>query len=247
MSLRFHRTAPLITLYHDASSAPSSQALSLLRRAVRGLNDEAQDSAPEGHQAPRASATSADPPLSLATDDLETSNATGGGAAYLAEARLPPSAALDIQLEVRHKKKEPPTPSQVQTILRYLKEQRDSRPTEATAGLTPASASHPAATGLPGGALAASSGVIRARTGVRPGKAASEHKHEADWGQPDDGALVAALQKAQLLVVDWEGGRAATDLTGVRKLLQDLRTEQDEQAAREQGKRPAASEGCRVM
>lgn len=61
--------------------------------------------------------------MPLATDDLETTNVrtSRGGAAYLADATLPPALALDVQLEVRQRNEEPPTSTQLQTILSYLK------------------------------------------------------------------------------------------------------------------------------
>lgn len=285
--------SPLHPHSHDPSSRTSLQALALIRRNLRGLDHGEESSKAalssssdrgNGNSVEGGGEGSASAPLALATDDLEASS-TAGGAAYLSEARLPPSAALDVQLEVRQRSKEPPTPSQLQTILGYLKaspagddttaapssssSSRFRQSAESIAAQGPVASKvddhHPAAMGISG--APPSAGLVRARTGARPAAAAA-HKLKAPSSLPssatspppppppapqpqwaaalDDGPLVTALQNSQLLVVDWEGGRATTDLPGLQRLLDDLRREQDEQVSREQGKGSGPT-SCLVM
>lgn len=301
---------------HDPASRSSSQALTLLQRALRGVDqaDANTPSHPSGSQ-------------------------PGPGQAFLREAALPPDLSLDVQLEVKQRNKEPPTPSQVQTILEYLRAEQQRAAESASSSSSSAGAStespanansispsvqksldkieamrksiaqkeaeaaaqetsfdmsassdrqhpednHPAATGisspitrraLPG---ATRSRVEQARREARgdDGKAGFDDKDDVSsatgfgdsvarpsyavappppppsttpWSERlDDSSLVSQLKDSDLLLVDWEGGRATTDLRGVQELLHIWKAEQEAYLRGE--RKPSDSDGslCLVM
>lgn len=245
-----------------------------------------------------------------------------------------------MQLEVKQRNKEPPTPSQVQTILEYLRAEQQraaesaasvslgadastvggsgnassispsvqksldkieamrksiaQREAEAAAQETSFDMSassdrqhpednHPAATGisspvarraLPG---ATRSRVQQARREARGDDSRADFDDKDNvsiatslgdsvtrpsyavappppppsttpWSERlDDSSLVSQLKDSDLLLVDWEGGRATTDLRGVQELLHIWKAEQEAYLRGE--RKPSDSDGslCLVM
>lgn len=207
-----------------------------------------------------------------------------------------------MELEIKERAKDPPTPGQVQTILGYLKQGSEGAgsgtvETEAVLGLglgfglgpgkgkgkgkqaqddhaVAAAAAPPRRTP----AAAASSdpsklsrGEMRTRvrayqSGSSPGSSSdppsspsqlqpeppaqdpeseSQSQSQSQWPQLDDSSLVSRLKDSELLLVDWDSGRAVTDLAGVERLLARLREEQQERVQRESG--TARGGGCVIM
>ncbi|CAO1634414.1 unnamed protein product [Sympodiomycopsis kandeliae] len=249
MSIRFHRTAPLLTFYHNPKSPQSLAALAVLRKAQRGL-----ESSTEGNNRPSSPNHSS---TEKATDairgeDVEPveirGDEVGRGEQFLQEAASDTSQSLEIDLEIKERSKEPPTQAQIQTILDYLKGNAsltlNSSSDASTAG-SPASAgpqqNHPGATGLPGNPMSSSGKTM---TRVKQSQTQSPAS-SAPWSELDSASVVERLKNSDLLLVDWENGRAVTNLQGVRMLLALLHSEQKDPTARNAGAN--SSTGCQVM
>ncbi|PWN18341.1 hypothetical protein BCV69DRAFT_301472 [Microstroma glucosiphilum] len=278
MSLRFHKTAPLITLYHNPSSPTSLHALALLQRAQRS-GDSSNSS---GSSSSAAYSNFNNPTESSGSDFLrEASSSTHG---------------LELQLEVKERAKEPPTPGQVQTILGYLKQggegsgtgsggeesglgsilgfglgeakaksrahiSREDPAASATPRRTPSATASSDPTRLSRGEMLTRVRAYQSNTATSDATTSTPSQlqpeppiedppsSQSQWSQLDDSALVSRLKDSDLLLVDWDGGRAVTDLAGVERLVGQLREEQQERVDRESGNRGrgAGGGGCVVM
>lgn len=216
---------------HDLRSPQSQQALALLRQAQRGGDGGSSSSTPSNSN-------------------------EGNGAIFLKEASSPASSSLDLQLEIKERAKEPPTPGQLRTILEYLKASPPPPPTAAAANFSvegaPATTrstpeNHPAAVG---GAGIGARPQTKRPTNPPPGVTRTRVKNtleDDDSAASSESAVSRHLESSPLLLVDWDAGRASTDLAGVQEMIERWR---EEQASGKQGGQASKSDAggnCVVM
>lgn len=214
---------PRPSLSHDARSSQSQQALALIRQAQRG--------SPHGSNA-------------------NTNTNDSSSTVFLKEAASPASSSLDLQLEVRERQKEPPTPGQIRTILEYLK----ASPSSSLAGAVAAAAaqagaapeSHPAAVGG-GTSLVAGSkpGSARPQGAKRTRVKAAQQQPDDASNATDESSVARRLESSPLLLVDWDAGRASTDLAGVQEMIERWREEQA--SGKRSGGASSSDEGGRCV
>lgn len=232
-------------LSHNPKSPQSLVALSLLRKAQSGqqVTDQPATSTKKATEA-------------IQGEDVEPINpqTLPPGEQFLADAAADSSRALELSLEVKERSKEPPTQAQIQTILDYLKGAAslalNAPPTSggARAG-SQRDDQHPGATGLSAGNPLPTPGksVTRAKQTHAQTQTQTQAQHPPAWAEVDPSSIVDQLKNSDLLLVDWENGRAATNLQGVKALLSLLREEQEDPSKAPSSQSQSGGPGCTVM
>lgn len=253
LSQQLNSISSLSLRSHNPKSPQSLVALSLLRKAQNGQdvlsNADASSSTSSSSSASTRRATEA-----IAGEDVEPSVSgphLGRGEQFLADARADTSQSLEIEVEVKERSKEPPTQAQIQTILDYLKDGAslalNLAPSAGGSETSAHSTSHPAATGMSAGNPLPSPGksITRAKQSQSQPQTSSTSASPA-WSEVDSSSVVDQLKNSDLLLVDWENGRAVTNLQGVKMLLALLKREQLDPTARSQSDAGTGT-GCIAM